>query len=181
MDRTFTDIMVDIETTGLQPNSAAIIQIGAVPFNYETMQIDTANLFKISLTMPKTRYWTDDTRSFWMDQNREVYEKIMSDCVLWQYGMHRFYDYAIAQGDLNFWCKGLNFDWPFIESYFNTLELPMPFNFRDAVDLRSFCAGVAGQQRWKEIEAETERVGDQHDALSDCLTQLQLLENVKNS
>lgn len=181
MAGTFTDIMVDIETTGLQPHSAAIIQIGAVPFNYETMEIDTANLFKVSLTMPKTRHWTDDTQSFWMGQNREVYMKIMSEAQPWQVGMKAFYDYAVAQGDLNFWCKGLNFDWTFIESYFRTMELPMPFNFRDAIDLRSFCTGVAGQDGWKDIERGSARVGDHHDALSDCLSQLKLLENVKNS
>jgi len=160
MDGTYTDIMVDIETTGLQPDNAAILQIGAVPFNYKTMEIDTDNLFKVSLTMPKTRYWTDDTQSFWMGQNREVYDRIMSECVIWKDGMRKFYDYAIAQGDLNFWCKGLNFDWNFIESYYRDMELPMPFGFRDAIDLRSFCAGLLGQDEWKGVEKNTERSGE---------------------
>lgn len=173
----FTDIMVDIETTGLQPTRAAIIQLGAVPFNYKTMEIDYVGKYKASLTTPTTRGWTDNTQEFWMGPNREVYKKIMSEARPWRDVMLEFRDYILAKPQMVFWCKGLNFDWSFIHSYYNDLDLPMPFNFKHAKDLRSFISGR--YNRSDSYEPEYNRIGNTHDALDDCFSQLNLLSVVK--
>jgi DNA polymerase III epsilon subunit-like protein len=173
----FTDCMVDIETTGLQPDKAAIIQIGAVPFRYDDMAIDTKSMFKQSLTMPRDRFWTDNTQEFWLGQNREVYFKIMGEARYYREVILEFHAWAVAKPNMRFWCKGLNFDWNFIESYFIDHDLAMPFNFREAKDLRSFISGRYDKPG--AYEPDVDRVGSHHDALSDCLTQLRLLAKVK--
>lgn len=173
----YTDVMVDIETTGLQPDAAAIIQIGAVPFRYDDLKIDVANMFKRSLSMPKTRYWSDGTDRFWLEQNKEVYFKIMADCLPWEQVMREFHAWSVARPGIRFWCKGLNFDWSFLSSYYLNMNMDMPYDFRQAKDLRSFISGLYGTSEYK--EPEFDRVGDYHDALSDCLNQIKLLGIVK--
>lgn len=173
----YPDLMVDIETTGLQPSRSAIIQIGAVPFNFHTGDIDAKNMFKVALSMPMKRCWTDNTEKFWKVDNAEVYAQIMASAQPWREGFMSFYRYACLQENARFWCKGLNFDWNFIEEYCRDLDLDMPFNFRQAKDLRSFIAGMNGEALFE--DPYVERVGNHHDALSDCLTQLKQLLKTK--
>ena len=178
----YPDIMVDIETTGLQPQASAIIQIGSVPFNYETGQIDTENMFCMSLTMPKNRYWNSGTDKFWLQDNREVYMKIMSQAQNYRAVITAYYDWvtqriaATEEGDVRWWSKGW-MDHATAESYFIDAGYDMPFNFRQAKDMRSFIAGLNGDPVYRDPEVET--VGDHHNALHDSLTQLRQLFKAK--
>lgn len=173
----YTDCMVDIETTGLDPANAAIIQIGAVPFNYNTGEVDSKNMFVASLTMPRHRFWTSGTQEFWMVDNREVYFSIMEKAEPYKDVMHRFHQWAIGLGSPNWWSKGF-MDWSLIEDYFTNMDLDMPFNFRQAKDMRSFIAGLNGTNIY--TDPEVEKVGDHHNALHDCLTQLKQLFKAKD-
>ena len=74
----YTDIMVDIETTGLDPDRNAILQIGAIAFEYDTMLVDSKNIFKRSLGIPVRRFWDEDTEYFWKVDNKDVYFEIAS-------------------------------------------------------------------------------------------------------
>ena len=143
-DEQFTDVMIDVETTGLDPCNAAIIQIGAVPFNFYTKEVDAKNMYKRSLTMPKSRFWTSNTQQFWMVDNRELYFKIMETAQNYQAIIHEFHQWSMELGNsIRWWSKGF-FDWAIVESYFNMENLDMPYNFRQAKDMRSFIAGLNG-------------------------------------
>ena len=172
----YTDLMVDVETTGLDPEHAALIQIGAVPFCYDTGAIGSAHMFKASLTMPQKRFWTGDTMNFWLGQNAEVYRGIMSEARPYKAVLKEFYDYACTFPNVRFWSKG-HLDWPIIESYMLAEGYSMPFGFRQAKDMRSFIAGLNGVAEYK--DPEVEMVGNHHDALHDCLTQLRMLFKAK--
>lgn len=172
----YPDVMVDVETTGLTPHACALIQIGAVPFNYSTGTIDTDNMFKISLMMPRNRYWTDDTQRFWMVDNADVYRSIMEAAQPAEGAFRAFHSWAVARGDVRFWSKGM-LDWNMIDSYCLQYDLPMPFNFRQVKDLRSFVAGLYGDAEYR--EPAVDKVGNHHDALHDCLTQLKILFKAK--
>ena len=178
----YPDIMVDIETTGLQPHASGIIQIGAVPFNYDTEEIDTENMFCMSLTMPKNRYWNSGTETFWLRDNAEVYMDIMSKAQPFEVVIRQFHQWSIdrlmatEEGDLRWWSKGW-MDHATVESYFLDANLDMPFNFRQAKDLRSFIAGLYGSAVY--TDPEVEKVGTYHNALHDSLTQLKQLFKAK--
>ena len=173
----FPDCMVDIETTGLDPEHAAIIQIGAVPFNYETGQVDSENMFCRSLTMPSKRFWTSGTDKFWLEDNREVYMSIVADAQPYQSVVNQFHKYACELDiGVRFWSKG-HLDWSMIESYMAHAGYSMPFNFRQAKDMRSFIAGLYGDPVYS--DPEVERVGDYHNALHDSLTQIRQLFKAK--
>lgn len=175
----YTDVMVDIETTGLRPHTAGIIQLAAIPFNYDTMKIDIEFSFKESLTLPRSKLWSDGTDAFWMRDNREVYNQIMVSALPHDEVIRSFYAWVAARPPMRFWCKGLNFDWVFLENYFRENDLHMPFNFREAKDLRSFVSALYG--RADTYEPEIDRTGASHDAFHDCLNQLKLLSAAKEA
>lgn len=172
----YPDLMVDVETTGLTAHACALIQIGAVPFNYHTGAIDSTNMFKISLAMPRNRYWTDGTERFWMVDHPEVYRSIMEQAVNPEEGFRRFHAWVLSLGDVRFWSKGM-LDWNMIDSYCLQYGLQMPFNFRQVKDMRSFVAGLYGQAEYR--EPVVDKVGSHHDALHDSLTQLKILFKAK--
>ena len=82
-----TDIFLDIESTGTNPNTSAIFQIGAVKFNLTSCEI--GETFKISLKMPKNRYWQEDTRSFWSTR-LSLFNSIVKDEVDTEQGFRKF-------------------------------------------------------------------------------------------
>ena len=172
----YPDLMVDVETTGLDPANCAIIQIGAVPFNYKTGEVDSTNMYCRSLTMPKNKFWTSGTDKFWLQDNREVYLKIMETAQDPRTVLLDFMQWVAALGQTRMWAKGF-FDWQMIEQYYIGLNLDMPFNFRQAKDMRSFISGLRDDPEY--YDEEVEKVGDAHNALHDCLTQLKILFKAK--
>ena len=70
----FTDVMVDLETTGSNFDRNAIIQIAAVKFNYETEEVST-DFFDRCLHVHPGREWDPETRAWWQG-NGNVLQQI---------------------------------------------------------------------------------------------------------
>ena len=171
----FSDVMVDIETTGTDPEHAAIIQITAVRFNLTTREIDH-NWFDQCLLVPSARFWAEDTRAFWA-KHREVLAGIRARMRDPAIVMREFYDWVGVEDDLHFWSKPLSFDFPFIASYFRQYELPNPFPFWLGRDLRTHIAAVAPDFDEKSVPFE----GEAHNAIFDVLHQIKLLYAAQES
>lgn len=174
-----TDLMVDIETTGADPQNTAMIQLAAIPFNYETEEIGTP--FNRCLEMPLNRYWDEGTKRWWHDseEKRAVLQDIQMRAEDPIVVINAFFDYVRAfDVKPRFWSRGA-FDWGFIEHYLRQFNLPMPFHFSDARDLRSHMSGLFGKpyepnMHWLTME------GSAHNALFDCVIQLKRLFSAKN-
>ena len=69
------NLMVDIETTGLDPTKNAIIQIGALPFDLNILAKGRKG-FKMSLTIPSDRKWNNATKKWWKETNLELLNEI---------------------------------------------------------------------------------------------------------
>lgn len=169
---TYTDVMVDIETTGTNPDRHAILQIAAVRFNLRDGTIDHS-MFNRCLEMPRWRSWDEGTRQWWGNQPREVLDDILSRAEPYQDVMQAFWQWANATPGLRLWAKPTSFDPPFIASYFDDCGLLNPFHYRIARDLNS----------WVEARYYPESVPDlgrgdygaAHNALNDCLYQIEYL------
>lgn len=166
------DYMIDIETTGTNPEENAIIQIGAVRFNRHTKEIDH-KMFNRCLSVPPGRYWAEDTRDWWLNQP-EVLRHIMGRMEPPEIVIRAFWEW-VAEGSSicprAFWGKPTTFDYNFINSYFRQFGLMQPFHYREAVDLNSYLLGRGHENRrefWKTVPP----VGDAHNALHDCLYQI---------
>lgn len=170
------DIMVDIETTSTSPESGAILQIGAVEF--DVMSGKTGDTFKVSLSTPGNRYWSEDTRMFWA-KRQKLYADITAKSLPPSVGFKKFLDWVNSKSDnARFWSKPLSFDYPFIDSYCKQYGFNNPFNFYEARDVRSFIMGITGLD---EIKIPMKAGLTEHDALADALNQtLWVIEFWKN-
>ena len=171
-----TDVFLDIESTGTNPNTAAIFQIGAVKFNLMTCEI--GETFKVSLKIPKNRYWSEDTRNFWA-KRFSLFNEITKDNVDAGEGFKKFINW-VNKDTLNprCWSKPLSFDLPFIASYCEQFDVVNPFNHWDHRDLRSFLMAIYGEN----LPRLTMKGGlQEHDALADALNEtLWLIDTWKN-
>ena len=171
----FTDVMVDIETTGTQPEHAAIIQLTAVRFNLATREIDH-NWFNECLLVPPTRFWDEDTRAFWA-KHPQVLAGIRAKMRDPAKVIREFYDWSAGHELLHFWSKPLSFDFPFVASYFREHGLPNPYPFWLGRDLRTHIFAVAPDFDEGEVPFE----GEVHNALFDVLHQIKLLYAAQES
>ena len=171
----WTDLSVDVETSGTRPDRAAIIQIGAVKFNYDTSEV-CHDFFDRALEMMPHRSWEEDTRAFW-SKHPTVYQGIVAraeDPVL---VLKDFAEWAkpSSKGPLRLWAKPISFEWPFLESHFHDSGVRSPFHYRNCVDLTSFVAGwrhTVDYQKTSELMRSLPFSGDVHNALHDALNQL---------
>lgn len=171
----YPDCMVDLETTGTNPETAHIIQIAAVRFNLAEKIIDTNEMFDRCL-MPALpgRYWDEDTRAWWakmptlrdsiLDRG-EVPEGVWADFV-------SFLERTPASKPLRLWAKPISFEFPLLQSYARQLRKPMPLRHTAGRDLYSYAEGRG--REWWSFAKTVEFHGDEHNALHDVLHQIEL-------
>lgn len=181
METYYTDIMIDIETTGLQPDRNAILQIGAVKFNLQERTV-CPGFFNESLSMPAFRHWDRGTLEWWAKQPPEVYTNIVRRQRPFKDVMQEFQQWTLPSKALNpkngyrFWSKPTHFDYMFISSYFADCDLVNTFSYRDATDMNSYIRGLyAPQPVDMNFEKSIKHGGAAHDALNDIFYQLKVL------
>lgn len=169
----FTDIMVDIESTGTNPDRHAIIQIAAVKFNPETREVDPA-VFNRCLFIPPWRSWDEDTKHWWgkqMDVLRRIQSRMEDPNVV----MNDFQTWVGPSQDQPYrmWAKPIHFEFPFLSSYFKDFQVYNPFHYRVARDCRSYMDGLHRKTPGNFIEEKNIPFeGDAHDALFDVFHQI---------
>lgn len=167
--------MVDVETTGVDPVHNAMIQIAAVRFNYETQEIGPT--YVGYLTMPESRFWDQDTLAWWQ-KNQSILNRILDRGRPAGEVWNEFVDWTLATSpslaaiEQRLWAKPISFEWPYLQSYGRQFGRALPFHYRNAVDLNSFCRGLAGDPSRKPLDKEIPFTGEQHDALDDTFHQV---------
>lgn len=175
----WTDIMVDVETTGTAIDRTAIIQISAVKFNLHKGTV-CHEFFDRCLTIPPHRFWDQATASWWSQQKASVLQDILRRAEPWQNVIKDLGTFSYQNPGLRFWSKPTHFDHSFISSYFKDADLPNPFHYRIARDLNSYLEGLFYPNAVPDHIANMPFSGEVHNALDDTLHQLGiLLEAVK--
>lgn len=170
----FPDIMVDVETTGLDPGHAAMIQLSAVRFNLKERTVDAGSMFDRCLAVPPGRFWDEGTREWWGQQKPHILNDIMFRAEDPRTVMQAFSDWIGRDvPDIRFWAKPTTFDYAFVQSYFNQFGVLNPFNFRFATDVNSFIRGMAFDSSVATYKIDFQ--GDAHNALFDVLHQIQMV------
>ena len=170
-EHTYLDVMVDIETTGTQPDLSAILQIAAVKFDPSAKKVDS-NFFYKNLVMAEGRFWDEDTRHWWASQDPRVYEDVTKNPEQPVDVMTAFADWSgYNNGALRFWAKPTTFDFMFVSSYFKKYGITNPYSYRNAIDLNSFMQGRVNQMGRFDLP-DIEFSGDAHNGIYDCLHQI---------
>lgn len=177
-DTVMTDVMIDIETTGTNPQYGNMIQLAAVQFNYDTGEIGPS--FDRCLATAPNRFWSDGTRTWWLGQKKEILAGILDRMEDPLEVMQAYQQFILNSGrKLRFWSRG-SFDWAFVSSYCEQYSLEMPHNFWEARDLRTFLAGLRGTASEPDMKwCANDVKGDKHNALFDVVVQLKQLFNAK--
>lgn len=180
MSEFFPDVMVDIETTGVQPDLTSMIQLSAVKFNLKQRKIDTSAPFDQCMFPLPRRFWDEGTRNWWMKEDHYpvLTEKIMpkmrdprtvlQEFTAWMGG-------APAHG-VRMWSRG-RFDDQFISSHLRDCDMQQIFDYRAVTDLRSFEFALfyPGAIPSEGDLGLGEFQGARHDGIADCFHQLRRL------
>jgi DNA polymerase III alpha subunit (gram-positive type) len=179
-----THIMVDVETTGVTPDLAGIIQIAAMKFNPMTLKVGAA--FDMCPMILPRRRWDDSTRKFWMQDNRDVLSSIIARQRPAREVFQAFADFCSKDapfGGYIFVAKPVKFDWPLIESNMLDLDIVFPFAHGKYLDMHSWISGLRGQATKTTIEDEVPfpAGGSKHNALHDVAWQIDCMFKAKRA
>lgn len=170
----YYDIMLDTETTGVDPAHAAIIQISAVKFNLTERAIDTTSFFDRCLFPLPGRYWEDGTRNWWFGKNRAVLETLLprrEDPVI---VLSDFWNWCLdgydGQEPLRVWARPATFDLPILASHLKQVGKDTPWHYRSGMDMNSFLRGLSANPNGPLYFRQSE--GPAHNALVDVLNQI---------
>lgn len=164
-----THIMVDLETTDTNPELGGILQIAAIKFNLETMEV--GGFFDRCPSLLKNRRWAESTSRFWSGHS-EIYQSIVARTEPAEQVFKDFADFACVDGALIFVAKPVKFDWPFLESHFNELQMDMPFAHYNYLDMNSYLTGVCGVTHPGQVKLDVKANNMAHNALHDCAHQI---------
>lgn len=176
----FTDVMVDLETTGTLSGHCAIVQFSAVKFNLETGAV--GGTFDRCLTFAPNRFWQEGGRQFWQkmpDVWKGFVERAEDPALVLQAHIDWIMEDQPQDKGYRFWAKPLSFDWAFVASYYEQYGLPMPYHYRIARDMNSYIAGMRGNAEHPGKSHELPFEGTEHNALWDCFHQIKVLFNAK--
>lgn len=177
MSEQWPDIMVDVETTGTSPDRNGIIQLGAVKFNLEDKTVNH-DFFKQSVYIMPHRSWDQGTIEWWNKTNAELLREILRDGIPAKDAFSSFIDWVKKDTfSAKFWSKPSHFDYMFVDSHLKDCNLVSPFKYWDAKDSGSHLHGLHWPNKVPDLRHKLSDTGVAHDALNDCLSQIENLFN----
>jgi hypothetical protein len=180
--------MIDLETLGLDPVKAPIIQIAAEPFRlHQDGPATDAQPFQTFVTAgscvrpPFNRSIEPSTVAWWARTDAALLAEIMegrglslssalAGLTVWMGGLPEIID--------GVWANGATFDITMLEMAYQQEGMRVPWHFRVIRDVRTM-AMIAGDDDlcWSGgTKTDIEREGKAHNATVDCLRQLRMVQ-----
>lgn len=166
------DIMIDLETLGVHPESP-IISIGAVQFDLDTGRIgyDFYREIDIKYYDEYPSFKVDySTVKWWMEQSKEAQ-------IVFTNGKISIYDalkdfahfYHTCSPSKNVWSNGSGFDIVMMRTAYKITKLSVPWKYPDEKDVRT----IVHLGKLKGIEKRPAKTGIKHNALDDARYQVE--------
>jgi hypothetical protein len=174
---TFTDVMIDIETTSTK-NNACILSIGVVAFNLFST-LDENNINSLELLIDKKScddihlHTCENTMKWWSIQKPEVRKRAFEDGprLTIKDALVQLSEFCKKIKCKRYWSQGINFDYIVLENAYTQLNLSPVWKFWQLRDSRTI------QHMLTDIPSKPE---DAHDAISDCKHQIKVIQYVYN-
>ena len=165
--------MIDIETMGNMSHSA-IVSIGAVRFNLETgktgetfyMNVDLQSCLDAGLII------NADTLMWWLNQSEAARKKIIEKGHPLNKALISLS--AFVTKDDQVWGNSARFDLGILSDALNTLGMPIPWDFRKERCVRTLVSFAP------EVKSAEPNIGVAHDALADCIFQINYCSKIFN-
>ena len=177
------DIMVDIETLGNKVDST-IFQISAIAFDINTKEtIKTFNMLA-DISKNKEMNVTGDTLKWWLDTDRDLLQRLLSEGTLSSDDIVRsFYNWIVGlQNDFGekcvyLWGNGILFDNKMIQYQLEKQDIKYPIFYRNDRDVRTILD--LASMKLKKSEKEVRKMFEddtlvKHDAIDDVKFQISL-------
>lgn len=172
-----TNVMIDLETCGTDPNSA-ILSIGAQVFTIKDRKVQDElgptfyvvvdfktydDRFTIS---PATILW-------WMEQTVEARREVFlaPNKIPIQEALRRFVDWCSKLGPAKYWSQGKDFDIVLLETAMKICDIRCPWKYWETLDTRTVYAIANLDYRDVPLLAGYPA----HHALGDCLRQIRAI------
>lgn len=174
-------LMIDIETLGTKPGSV-ITQIAAVQFDLKTGKLGETFNEKISIQSCLNIGLQVDEGSleFWSEQPQGNFNNLFKNTrniseVLY---LFRVFVNSLKPSDLEVWGNSNRFDLGILENAYNKINQDKPWNFRNERDVRTL---VSFNPSIKEKHIKSANNYNKHDALDDCMFQIDYVVETYNS
>lgn len=177
MGKNRIDIMVDIETLGIELDST-IIQVGAIAFNIDSGEyLEFFNEY-VNIEKNKELKVSGSTLQWWLKTNANLLKEIItkqdqsSDTV-----SKKLYDWIVElknKYEVYLWGNGIAFDNSMIKTAIKNIGLEYPIKYTNDRDVRTILelASIKSGKTEKEIKSSVKLDGIAHDAFYDCKVQI---------
>jgi len=164
------NICVDLETLSTRSN-AVIVTLAAVRFDLKT---DEQEIFCVNINPVEGKklglHISQDTLDWWMKQPPEAVKAWQHSRIGITEALTQFNEWCGETKDTNFWCNGTNFDFPVLESSYEVVDMKEPWRYFNLMDMRTIYK--VAKLDFKKFP----RVGQHHNAVDDCRTQIAALK-----
>jgi hypothetical protein len=166
-------MMIDLETLSTDSN-AVVSAIGAVIFDMDTREVVSKYYKVLSFEdqLKLGRNVNEDTLKWWFKQSKEASEIYTTDNKTpTSVALNELHSFMVENSDvrnLRVWGNGPSFDLTILETLMNDFRIKPPYSFRNVRCLRTF-------KEFLTKDKKVERVGIHHNALDDCLYQINVV------
>jgi len=169
--------MVDLETLGVEPDSA-ILTLGAIKFDpFSNSEPHSPLYLKANLeeqTEVFGRTIDDNTLAWWSKQPQDIQDEAFgetADRVSVEFMLQQLNKWCVALDYI--WCQGPTFDFVILQHLYKQAEKPVPWNYWQIRDSRTLFAMMPQDPR-KAIQEQL------HNALADCYYQAKCVQQSYN-
>jgi hypothetical protein len=175
----YTDVMIDIETTSTQ-NNACILSIGVVAFNLYNISLSgESEDKKLELLIDKKScdeiglHTCPDTMKWWSNQSISVKKRAFEDGprISIKDALLKLSEFCKKYKFKRYWAQGINFDYIVLENAYSYCGLKEYitwkfYQLRDSRTVRFL------------VDVVPEKPKDAHDAIADCKYQIEMIQYV---
>lgn len=182
MKERYTDLMLYIETIGINPG-VGIIQIAAVPFNVNTGKV-SKNTFSKAINM---QHQIDNgfnfnvsTLKWWRRTNNELFKTLSESSLTYNIVGKEFQSYFKTldnHKDIRVWGNSARFDIGIVQGWYRRAigyDFQPFWNTWKEMDVRTISTLKP------DIKASTKFIGEKHNALDDCRHQIRYTSAIIN-
>lgn len=165
-----TEIMIDLETLG-KSAAAPVIEIAMVEFDLKGATYDSFE----TLVEPNLKVSQCDfsTITWWTQQSEEARRSVFNpkDRVMYNDMLDMIDKFILGKKQHNIWCHA-TFDMPILSLIYHNMGRIAPWGHRNVKDIRTLT--------YLAPNVETPRLGINHTAKGDCLSQIRYVTAMLN-